>query len=101
MSTFGFIVPESVKETFRDFSLIINGDVWLYGQGDIKDGYDFTNMKDAKIKENLKELLNRELSEEEERSLDHYSDNNNWHFWPGKKFVLKEDYTLQQQCVGF
>ena len=99
MSTFpGFIVPESVKETFKEFSLILNEDVWVYSQGNIKDGDNFTNFT---VKENLEELLNRELTENENNSLDYYSDNNNWHFWPGKIFVLKEDYTLQQQCVGF
>ena len=102
MTTFGFIVPESVKETFGDFSLIHHpSSLWFFIKGTVKDGDAMDELKHIKVEHHLKELLGRELTEEENMSLEYYSDNNNWHFWPGKVFRLHEDYsTLEQLLVG-
>ena len=52
------------------------------------------------VTEDLEALFNRELSKEENEAMEYYSDNNNWHFWPGKVFVLQNNGTLQQQLIG-
>ena len=79
----GYIVPETIQKTFRDFSLIVNEDGWLYSRGNVASA-------------NIEKLLNRALSIEEKQALDYHSDNN-WDFWPGKVFVLSEDGSLLPQ----
>ena len=89
------------KETFKDVSLIIAGNTWLYANGDIKDGHNFNNNdENIMVTEDLEALFNRELSKEENEAMEYYSNNNNWHFWPGDVFEVLEDGILQQQIIG-